>query len=492
MKKTMKIYMAAALLAVVSPAILAQAPVKVVCNELKQKGNELVIDAVITVDGSRIKSRENLSLTPVLESASQKEGLPSILLNGRISQKVYDREIALNNLQDEPRFLVVQAGKSESVINYKTVIPFEPWMKDARFVLVTNMCGCGKEEQGAQLVMADKVLTRPDKRYEVQPTLAYISPEAETVKHRAEVGTAYLDFQVGKYAILPDFRNNALELAKIDNTISTVVNDKNITLEGIILKGFASPEGSYKSNTVLAGNRVKALAEYIRKKHDFKPELFTLDNGSEDWEGLKAKVEADRSVPSREAVLAIINSNDEPDKKDARLAALDGGAPYRYVLKNIYPSLRRSDYRVAYQVRFFTVEEGREIIKTRPQNLSLNEMFLVANTYPTGSQEFIDVFETAVRMYPQSEIANINAATAALSRNELVSAERYLGMVNSNKNLPEYNNAMGILMLMKGDYESSKKYLKFAEQSGLDAARGNLEELVRKKANAAKMKKNGK
>ena len=54
MKKTMKIYMAAALLAVVSPAILAQAPVKVVCNELKQKGNELVIDAVITVDGSRI------------------------------------------------------------------------------------------------------------------------------------------------------------------------------------------------------------------------------------------------------------------------------------------------------------------------------------------------------------------------------------------------------------------------------------------------------
>lgn len=97
-----------------------------------------MIDAVITVDGSRIKSRENLSLTPVLESASQKEGLPSILLNGRISQKVYDREIALNNLQDEPRFLVVQAGKSESVINYKTVIPFEPWMKDARFVLVTN------------------------------------------------------------------------------------------------------------------------------------------------------------------------------------------------------------------------------------------------------------------------------------------------------------------------------------------------------------------
>ena len=39
----------------------------------------------------------------------------------------------------------------------------------------------------------------------------------------------------------------------------------------------------------------------------------------------------------------------------------------------------------------------------------------------------------------------------------------HICIVNSNKNLPEYNNAMGILMLMKGDYELSKKYLKVAE-----------------------------
>ena len=167
---------------------------------------------------------------------------------------------------------------------------------------------------------------------------------------------------------------------------------------------------------------------------------------------------------------------------------MDGGAPYRYVLKNIYPSLRRSDYRVAYQVRFFTVEEGREIIKTRPQNLSLNEMFLVANTYPVGSQEFIDVFETAVRMYPKDEIANINAATAALSRNDLISAERCLNMVDSMKKLPEYSNAMGVLMLLKGEYEHAEEYLNVAYESGLKVAGYNLEELTRKKANASEFR----
>ena len=60
---------------------------------------------------------------------------------------------------------------------------------------------------------------------------------SETEKHRAEVGTAFLDFQVDKYQILPDFRNNAVELAKINNTIRTVTEDKNVKPTGIVLKG---------------------------------------------------------------------------------------------------------------------------------------------------------------------------------------------------------------------------------------------------------------
>lgn len=479
MKKTMKLYMAAALLAVVSPAILAQAPVKVVCNELRQKGNELVIDAVITVDGSQIKSRENLSLTPVLESGSQKEGLPSILVNGRISQKVYDREVALNNLQDEPRFQVLKAEKGESVILYKMNIPFESWMKDARFVLVPDMCGCGKEAQGEPLLIADKVLTRPDTRYEVQPTFAYISPEAETVKHRAEVGTAYLDFQVGKYAILPDFRNNATELAKIDNTIKTVTDDKNITPNGIILKGYASPEGSYKSNALLAENRVKALRSYIEKKHDFKSNFFKLETVPEDWEGFKAKVEADAQVPDRDAVLAIINSDKDPDKKEAELRALKGGAAYRYVLAGIFPSLRRSEYQIDYTVREFTVEEGREIIKTRPQQLSLSEMFAVANSYAIGSKDYNDVFEIAVRMYSDDPVANLNAANIALAKKDLSAARGYLAKAG---NSPEAIHARGVLNLMEGNLAEAGKLLEQAKAAGVKGAAANLDELRKKEA----------
>ena len=32
-------------------------------------------------------------------------------------------------------------------------------------------------------------------------------------------------------------------------------------------------------------------------------------------------------------------------------------------------------------------------------------MFLVANSYPENSLEFLEVFETAARMYPEDEVA---------------------------------------------------------------------------------------
>ena len=188
-------------------------------------------------------------------------------------------------------------------------------------------------------------------------------------------------------------------------------------------------------------------------------------------------------------ILNIINDIPVEKGREAKLMQLRGGVPYRYMLKYIFPSLRVAICKVNYEIKNFNLDEAKEIIKTRPQNLSLNEMFMVANSYPKGSQEFIDVFETAVRMYPKDEIASINAAAAALSRNDLVSAERYLNMVNVNKQLPEYSNAMGVLMLLKGEYEHAEEYLKAAAKSGLQAAGQNLEELAKKKTNAAEIEK---
>lgn len=478
----MKIYLTVVLLALFLPTVKGQnaSPIRVVCNELRQRGDSVFIDAVITVRSEWVESRKSLTLTPVLESDGQRMGLPSILLNGKNRQKVYQREIALGNLQDEPRYLVVKAYELlEISIPYLLTIPFEPWMKDARLVLAQDMCGCGKEEGMSPLLIADRIWMRPDKRYEVQPAFAYITPEAETEKHRAEAGTAFLDFPVGKYQILKDFRNNAAELEKINHTIDLVLNDANITPKGIYLKGYASPEGSYAGNARLAENRVKALRDYLNGSYKFEPDFFTLDFEPEDWAGLKAKVEADLEVPAREEVLAIIGNDETPDRKEAQLKALKGGNAYKYVLNVIFPSLRRTDYRIDYSVRFFTVEEGREIIKTRPQQLSLNEMFAVANSFEVGSDAYNQVFEVAVRMYSDDPVANLNAANIALSKKDLNAARTYLAKAG---NSAEAVHARGVLALLEGDLQKAEPLLIQAREAGIQAAEANLNELSKKKA----------
>ncbi|MDH6344202.1 hypothetical protein M2480_003117 [Parabacteroides sp. PFB2-12] len=484
MKKYLHIYIVLVMFAAGTLSAMAQSTVSVTSNELKRKGNTVSIDATIRIPGDIVKSKEFLTLSPVLEAESQKMGLPSILINGKNRDKVYHREIALNNLEDEPRFVVLVAPeKDEHVVEYKTTIPWEDWMRSARFVLDPNLCGCGNESKGNPILIANNILQRPDKRYEPQPTYAYVTPEVETRKERAEVGTAFLDFQVGRYQILPDFRNNAVELGKIRHTIETVINDSDITPVGIFLKGFASPEGSYKSNATLAKNRTEALRNYIMQQYrQFPLAFFTLDSQPEDWDGFKARVEADMNVPSRAGVLDIINSSDEFDVKERKLRALDGGAPYKYVLAEHFPPLRRTEYRIDYTVRGFSVEEGREVIKTRPQHLSLNEMFAVANTYEPGSADYNNVFEVAVRMFPEDEVANLNAANIAISKNDYAAARNYITKAG---NSIQAVHTRGVLNLLEGNLDEAEKLLTQAQNGGVREAAANLEELRKKREDNA-------
>lgn len=117
------------------------------------------------------------------------------------------------------------------------------------------------------------------------------------------------------------------------------------------------------------------------------------------------------------------------------------------MLDSWYPALRHSDYVVSYSVRPFSVEEAKEIMKTKPQQLSLEEMFMVAQTYEPGSREFNEVMATAVRMYPDNPTANINAACTRMELGDLEGAKIYLDKAG---NSPEALHAKGVLAMLEG------------------------------------------
>ena len=461
---------------------------------LEQSGDFLYIDMNFILKDVKVRTAHGVDFIPQLVAPANTYNLPKVSVKGKDEYLAYERRLSLMSAKEKRKhvapYLVKKSNKrTNDTIRYRYVLPYESWMADAKLNVQRDECGCGESTlMSVQPVIDQVTLERILSPYIVNPHFAYVEPKIEVVKSREIQAECFLDFEVNKINIRPEYMNNPRELAKIRVMIDDLKLDPSIKVNRLDIIGYASPEGTLATNKRLSEGRAMALRDYLASRYDFPRNQYHIIFGGENWDGLIDALET-LDMDYKNEMLDIIQDIPIEKGRETKLMQLRGGVPYRYLLKNVFPSLRVAICKVNYDIKNFNVDEAKEVIKRRPQNLSLNEMFLVANTYPKGSQEFIDVFETAVRMYPDSEIANMNAATAALSRNDLISAERYLKKMESQEYWPEYNNARGILTLLKGDYELAEEYLNKARELGLDVATDNLEELAKKKANMNEIEK---
>lgn len=467
---------------------------------LIQEGDSLYVQIQYNINGLKVKPATGIiTLVPSLVAMGHNDQLPSVAVMGRNSYNIHRRQIALMSKQQRAEYYktapyaVIKASnrRKSTTIEYNLALPYQGWMADARLDLQEYINSCGSQPQlMSSALLSDGVLLATP--YEITPYLAYITPEVEAIKRREIEAEAFLNFILARTSINPDYMNNPRELAKITDMISVTRNDPGVTVSSISVIGYASPEGSLAFNRQLSEGRANALVNYLVPRFDFSREYYNVKFGGENWVGLRKMVEAS-DMPNKQDVLDIVDKaiadtdgKNGPTLKN-QLKRLQDGATYRFMLKEYYPSLRMAQCKFEYVVKGFEIDEAKEVIKTNPQNLSMNEMYLVANTFDKGSEEFVDVFETAVRIFPLDEIANVNAAAAALTRRDTIAAEKYLAKVKTET--AEYNNAMGVLYMIKGEYDKAGTYLKKAVAQGLDEAKSNLNELDIKLNDVAKRQK---
>ena len=472
---------------------------------LEQKGDSVYIRITFDISGVNVDSRRSISLIPALVTADNRMDLPEVVVKGRGNYNVYQREIALMSSRQkadyapEAPYAVIPGFKSKNSkgIEYSVTVKYSAWMADARLDMYEDLCGCGNPARRLGITMlANRIaLEKVTEPYIITPHLAYVKPVAEAVKQREVTGEVLLNFAVNQTTIRPDYMGNRQELEKITNLVAEVRKDKNITVRSINIAGYASPEGKLANNQRLSEGRAKALVDYLRPIFDYSAELYKVVFGGENWGGLKEYVEASQ-MPYREQVLEIIetvpaeiNLTTNTSRKQS-LMNLKGGEPYRYMVREFCPLLRKAVCRVDFDVRSFSIDEAKKVLKNRPQNLSLNEMFLVANTYEKGSEDFIYLFETAARLFPEDMTANLNAASAALSRRDTVYAKQYMDHIRSIPEAPEYYNTAGVLEMLGGDYDKAESYLRKAEEMGLQEAGMNLREITKKRQNMAHIGQN--
>lgn len=435
---------------------------------INRQGGVTVVAMSIDVSNLKIKSNRSVVLTPLLTNDEETQELPVIKILGHKRYIKHQRDNRGKDA-DFQSTVVRYQKKGMNPINYYATVPYNSWMNTARLSVNEEECGCSNT---VLTTNNEGTLAIADFFEPFEPTYIFAQPHIEAVKDRSESGSAYLVFPVNKTEIYPDHMDNPRELARIRSTIDLVNNDADVEIQSIYIKGYASPEGSYVNNERLAKARTESLQGFVQKQYNFGRSLFTIDYEAEDWEGLRNFVSAG-DLTDKEGILALIDSDLKPDPKEQKIKSTYPES-YCYLLTNCYPALRHSDYTINYTVRGFNVDEAKKILRVRPQKLSLQEMYLVAQTYEPGSEEYNEVFDIAVRMFPEDKVANLNAANVAMMKNNWVDAEKFLAKAGDSS---EAIHARGVLAGLKEDYPAARELLKLAVEQGEEGAEENLKKV---------------
>lgn len=434
---------------------------------LELKDDYINLDLDLDLSQLGVKGTQVVVLTPQLIKDADTLKLKSIGIYGRNRRIYYQRNEHIK--PTHPGDIDLRASEKQEAIDYQSSVAFMEWMDGCRLVLTREDCGCC----GHSDIVAESRLVERFPLEAYYPELIYLRPEREVVKTREISGSAFVDFPVSETIIYPTYRNNVAELAKITGTIDSVKNDSDITIKSVFIKGFASPESPYSNNTRLAKGRTEALKVYVENMYHFGEGFIKTDYEPEDWAGLERYVEAS-SLQHKEQILAVIRSDREPDTREWLIKST-WKEEYRYLLKNCYPALRHSDYTIEYEVKSYAdPKEIEKVLHTAPQNLSLEEFYILAQTYESGSDAFNDLFETAVRMYPNDPVANLNAANSAILRKDYRGALRFLEKAGD---MPEAIYARGALEVYMEDCEAAKPYLMEAKKLGVEKAEEVLTEI---------------
>lgn len=458
------------------------------------------VHIVLSIDLNSVKpgSLTALTFTPILTDKTHQLPLPPVVISGAKRNRYDQREQALSGKAAPAPYRILRENSPKQV-EYTVSIPYASWMAHASLLLQQEIKDCcdlrllGTDTLTSNLVLsnisspslpapsATTHQTRKPGRTTVVlsgemlasciPMVSFLTPLPEKDgKQRSGKATLYIDYPLNKFEILPDFRNNRKELAKMDSILTPVLESGYTKIEQINICGYASPDGPYKHNEELSSNRSQYFTHYIRNTYRLPQRLFNVSSVAEDWDGLVVLLEQ-ADPPYKQEVLQTIRQKGIFEGREKQLMELSGNV-YKKLCRDLFPLLRRLEVAVDYHVARVETKDAATLIYSHPELLSLEEMYEVARYYRPGTVQYREVYEIAAFHFPLDVVANVNAASAVMLGGDLKAAWNYLSKVEND---PRAWNNMGVLTLLEGDPEGAAVWFRKAVGVEPLKARANLQ-----------------
>ncbi len=436
----------------------------------EKQGDNVRVTMDINMDELDMKSQHMMKLVPVLVAAdkARQQEMEPVVITGKTRGRVIDRQVALGDITDDGTTRLRRKNGKEQTYHYETQVPYAAWMVNGQVEMRGYTTGCASCSEGDETLYAGTVLPYQEPQFLLSSVM---QPQEETIKRRAEVKTARLQYKQNSYVVLPDYKNNKAELANVQQSINAVKGNSNLTITGIYVTGYASPEASAAYNLRLSQRRAETFTDYVQQKNaELSKSLWHVSWQGEDWAGLRTEVEKRPGLLMQKEVLAIIDNCDgDLDACEAKLKALSPEV-YQRLLNELYGPLRRNEYRIEYNVKHFDMAEAKQLLRTRPDLLSVAEIQKVADSYGKGTEEYREALRIGAKTYPANVVACNNAALAEI---ETGNYDYAISTLKGTKD-PTLLNLLGVAYYKTGNKQQAETSFRNAAQAGDKMATDNL------------------
>lgn len=154
--------------------------------------------------------------------------------------------------------------------------------------------------------------------------------------------SAKISYGVGKTDVNPDYRGNKKAVSTLDSVFGS-----DAPVSRIEVLSYSSPEGPFAVNKRLVGERASLAVDFLKHRYSLPDSVFVRKTVDEDWQGVSAYLlRSDK--PWKEEALQIIRAAGKNRK--VQLQELWVGEAWDDLVKNAFPSLRRTEIRVVLEV----------------------------------------------------------------------------------------------------------------------------------------------
>jgi tetratricopeptide (TPR) repeat protein len=307
----------------------------------------------------------------------------------------------------------------------------------------------------------------------VTPKMVQMNPKSTTLGDKFQRNVAETKEADIKYLInRAEIRSTELKKDEVKNLnafVKEAAKNPKISLKGIELSSYASPDGSVDLNTKLADSREKSASKFIKdelkkgKVEQAKTDsFFSMLRTPEDWDGFKSLMEKS-DIKDKELILRVLSMYSDADVREKEIKNISQA--YDEIKEKILPELRRSKFIVKLESIGYSDEELVAFAQSNSDTLNLEELLYTA-ALSQDNEVKAALYQKASDKYPNDVRAKNNLGWANIQLGKLDDAKAALEAAKMIENNDAVKNNLGVVAILKGDLTGAEELLTSALGAG--------------------------